>query len=478
MSDEKLELYDNLLERVRVEAENNLAFYGRTMWPVVEPRAMFAPNWHIDCIADHLMAVTNGDLRNLIINIPPRHMKSLLACVFWPTWSWLKLPTSRWIFASYAEQLTKRDSLKCRRIIESDLYQDLFRPSWRLQSDQNEKMRFENTETGYRLATSVGGAATGEGGDFLVVDDPHKANQVHSTVQRERVIDWYREEFSSRGNDPKTVRKVIIMQRLHEKDLAGSLIEDGDWAHLMIPARYEPKRSFATNFWKDPRTEDGQLLWPDRMGETELAALAKEMGSMAAQGQLQQDPRPGDGGMFKRQWWKMYKELPAPGQWRRLVQFTDGAQEPGISNDYSVTATWLETDAGYYLLDLWRAKVEMPQLESAAIANASKHNPAAIVIENKASGVGLRQTLMQRTSLPIIKFEPGQNSKVVRAAAATPTVEAGNCFLPEAAPWVEDFIQEHEKFPLGSHDDQVDTTSMMVEYFKKHPVPTIRVRRA
>lgn len=471
----ELMLNRNLLAEANEIGRKKLMPFVRLTWKVVEPTTPFVYGWHLDAVSDHLEAMIRGELRNLIINIPPRHMKSLLSNVFLPAWVWLEHPSFRWIFSSYAASLSTRDSVKCRRLIESHVYQQIFRPDWQMVGDQNEKIRYENTKTGVRISTSVGGAATGEGGDFLVCDDPHSALEVHSDTKRENVIDWWRNVMSSRGNDPKTVRKLIIMQRLHEKDLAGSLLADGEWTHLRLPAYFSPKLVVPTPYYQDPRKAEGELLWPDRMPADELAKLAKEMGSMAAQGQLQQDPRPADGGLFKRHWWRFYKELPA--SFIRRVQFWDTAQEPGITNDYSICATWGETESGFYLIDLWRGKVEMPQLEMAAKLQAAKHSPDAVVIENKSSGVALRQTLIQTTTLPILKFEPGQNSKVVRATAATPTVEAGNCFLPEAGPWVEDFIQEHEKFPLGEHDDQVDTTSMMVEYFKKVKSHKPRARR-
>lgn len=464
-----------MMEKVALSSRKSLASYSKLMWPIVEPKNIYSHNFHIDVICEHLEAVTRGEIRNLIINIPPRHMKSLLCCVFWQTWTWIDWPESRWLFSSYAESLSKRDSIKCRRIIESDLYQRLFNPEWSLSHDQNEKMRFENDKTGYRLATSVGGAGTGEGGDFIVCDDPHKATQVHSPTRRESVIEWWREEMSSRGNDPKTVRKVIVMQRLHEKDLAGDLLVDGDWMHLMLPAKYEPKRTISTPLFKDPRKEEGELLWPDRMPLIELDKMAKEMGSMAAQGQLQQNPVPDSGGLFKRQWWKFYTQAP-PRNGKRVIQFWDCAQKTGISNDYSVCATWMNTGTGFYLLDLWRNKVEAPQLEIAVQTNYNKWQPDTVVIEDKSSGSSLIQAMRQKTTLPIIPYNP-KYEKEVRAISATPTVESGNCYLPNDAPWVEDYIQEHERFPLAEHDDQVDTTSMMVEFFNMLSNSHPRIRR-
>lgn len=479
----KIRAREAMANKLAVAGRRSLHVYAKAMWPIVEPMTHFVDGWHIGAICEHLQAVSRGEIRRLIINMPPRHMKSLLLSVFWQTWTWIDWAESRWLYSSYAESLSKRDSLKCRRIIEHPYYQQIFRPQWQLASDQNEKMRFENTVTGYRIASSVGGAATGEGGDFIVCDDPHKAAGISSKIIRERTIDWWREEMSTRGNDPKTVRKVIVMQRLHEKDLSGELLGDGGWTHLMIPARYESSRSISTPIWKDPRKVDGELLWPSRMGEKEINELSREMGPTKAQGQLQQNPAPSDGGLFKRSWWKFYGpggdiQEPPDRQAGTVFQFRDCAQKPGISNDYSTCATWLWTPSAYFLLDFWRGKVTAPDLESLTKVQFAKWTPDAVVIEDASAGSSLIQVLQAKTTIPVVPFSPHGRDKEVRATAATPTVENGTCYLPIDAPWVEDFILEHERFPLSEHDDQVDTTSMMVEHFKKFAValngPNIR----
>jgi hypothetical protein len=195
-------------------ARKSLAEYIRQAWHVVEPSNVYIHGWHIDAIADHLEAATRGEIRNLIINIPPRHAKSLLCCVFWPTWVWATRPETRWLFSSYGENLAIRDSLKCRRIVQSAWYQRNFGDMFTLTGDQNQKTRFDNDKTGYRIATSVGGLGTGEGGDFIVVDDAQKQADAHSLLARETVTDWWDNTMSTRGNNPDRVVKVVIMQRL------------------------------------------------------------------------------------------------------------------------------------------------------------------------------------------------------------------------------------------------------------------------
>ncbi len=468
--------FEEYLLAAKYEALDSLHSFTRLCWNVVEPKEKFVDGWHIHAISEHLQAVTRGEIRNLIISVPPRHMKSIEVCVMWPAWVWLTQPSKRWIFGSYAQSLSIRDSIKCRRVLESGIYQHTFNPQWSLSDDQNQKTRFNNTATGYRIATSVDGTGTGEGGDFIVVDDPIKATDAESDVRRQNVIDWWDNEMSTRGNNPETVGKVIIMQRLHQNDLAGHCAKQGGYEVLRLPAEYDCKPSVTSIGWQDPRKEMGELLWPERFTKRSLAEIKKQLGSRQTAAQLQQDPKSSEDGLFKRKWWKSYKELPAKGQWLAIVQFWDTAQKPGISNDNSVCATWIQTMSGLYLAELFKDKLEYPQLKLAIKNMAAKWQPNAIQIEDKSSGISLLQDLRQETTLPLIAYNPGQSDKQVRAAAATPTVEAGNCYLPEGVSWVEDFIKEHEQFPDGDNDDQVDTTSQMVEHFSRKSQYKPRVR--
>lgn len=458
------------------EATESLYTFTKYMWSIVEPGTKFKEAWHLEAMAKHLETLTWHPeiFRNLLINVPPGHAKSLLVCVFWPAWVWIKWPESRWIFGSYADTLSTRDSIKRRDLIRSQRYRESFKIKWTLADDQDQKTRFLNDKKGYMIATSVGGSGTGERADFIVCDDPLNALQAESEAFRERAEFWWMKTMSTRDSDPKTSRRVMVMQRLHEKDPAGVILKQGGYEHLMLPAEFEPKRATSTKIgWNDPRKIEGELLWPEQFGPAEIAAAKKALGSRAYAGQFQQTPMPADGGLFKRNWWKYYRERPM-GHFQ-IVQFWDTAQEVGISNDFSVCATWMKTDSGLYCLDVWREKVETPQLIQACKSLFTKWNPAAVVIEKKNSGAALIQHLRQDSTMPVIPYEP-KFSKEVRASAATPTVEAGNCFLPQGASWVDDFISEHEKFPKGEHDDTVDTTSMMVEYFSKQNNSAPRVR--
>ncbi len=468
------------LERVRREAdairEQCLSLHGfvREAWKYIDP-ADYVDNWHIDAICEYLEAVTFGRCRRLIINIPPRHMKSLLVSVAWPAWAWslersspLSGPGVAFLSMSYAHSLSVRDNVKCRRLIESPWYQALWGDRIRLTSDQNTKIRYENDRGGYRIASSVDGTATGEGGSVVTVDDPLSAKLANSDVARDGVNDWWDNTMSTRLNDPKTGAYVIVMQRLHDKDLVGHILRESgeDWTHLCLPARYDPKHP---HVWpRDPRTIEGELLWPERVGEAELKALEKSLGTYGTAGQLQQLPSPAGGGIFKLEWWCYYTPAALP-RLKRIVQSWDTAFKTRTSNDFSVCTTWGEgADGNLYLLDLWQQKVEFPELKRMVGSKAAQlwagMKPSAILIEDKASGQSLIQELRRDTHLTIVAVKV-DTDKVSRAYAATPLIEGKRVHLPEGAPWVADYVASLAAFPNGAHDDDVDSTTQALSWF-------------
>jgi hypothetical protein len=298
-----------LRELDRVECEDSLYLFLKYGWRQIDP-SPWKDGWPIEAVAEHLQAVVDGEIRRLIINIPPRMGKSSITSVALPAWTWAQpfsSPTSgpnvQFLHASYANQLTLRDSVKCRRLIESAWYQGLWGERFKLNSDQNTKSRFSNDKGGERLITSIGAAVTGEGGSIIVVDDPNAANEAFSEANIQATIDWWDGTMSTRLNDPKTGAYIIIQQRLAEDDLTGHILSKdvGEWTHLCLPMRYEPERSFVTSIgWKDPRTEPNELLWPERFGEDQVKTLEKVLGPFSAAGQLQQRPEPAGGGVIKR----------------------------------------------------------------------------------------------------------------------------------------------------------------------------------
>jgi predicted phage terminase large subunit-like protein len=425
-------------------------------------------------------------------------MKSILINVMFPAWVWAheEWASRKFMSASYAASLSVRDGIKMRMVIESPLYHELFKPKWTLRDDQNQKLKFQNTMSGLRFSTSIGGAVTGEGYDFGLIDDPVNALEANSELIREEANTWHDLSWSTRANNPNAYCRIYIMQRLHELDMTGHVISKktrpAKRAHLIFQARFEPNSKVKSESplpLLDPRKRAGELLWPERFDDSAINQLAADLdtnGLGQSHAQLQQDPRPKEGGLFKRVWWQRYDKSPA--QIFETVQFWDCAQKPGITNDYSVCATWARCAGGYYLLDLWRKKVEAPELEATAIALYQKWRPDAIVPEDKSAGSSLIQYLRRipEPSIPVLGFNP-RGDKEVRASAAAPTVHAEKCFLPNREiighdeignPYnlIEAFITEHERFPKGAHDDMVDTTSMMVEYFSKRMTHTPRIR--
>jgi predicted phage terminase large subunit-like protein len=508
-SSDDLLIRHRLLEEFGDEAAlcaSSLREFIPVAWPIIEPGKTYKGNWHIDAIAEHAEAVTRREISQLVVNIPPRHMKSSLLAVLWPMWEWLTVPERQWLFVTYGANLSKRDSLKSRRLVESrggrreggTLIErvgyagllSLIGQDWKLAGDQNEKMRFENTRTGYRLATSFGGTATGEGGDTIVVDDPHKADEVESEVQRLNVIDFLDGTLSTRLNDPNEGAVVLIMQRLHEEDATGHMLAEGGWEHLCLPAEYEPSHPFV---WPDdPRTEPGELLWPDHFTASAIERLKVKLGSYRAAGQLQQRPAPAEGGIFKTAWWQYYDTGLLdfePGQeWQgpafsRLLQSWDTALKEKTTSDFTVGQLWGVDGPNRYLLREVRGRwgltdmtTQAVDLHSWASARWPKLASHGVFVENAALGPELMAALRKRIQ-GVIAVNVDRD-KVSRAEAITPQLEAGNVFVPgdrvmsaagwtpcptRTPAWVQELIAECAAFPNAANDDRVDALTQALD---------------
>lgn len=489
----------NLLTEISSErAARSLREFVLQAWRIVQPDTVFVPGFHIDAIIEHLEAITNGQIRNLIINVPPRHMKSLLVAVFWPAWEWIRFPHRKWLYSSYSGALSIRDSVNCRRLIESPWYQQRWADRYALTSDQNTKGRFDNNRSGYRIATSVGGTVTGEGGDRIICDDPHNVGEVESDTVRNSVLDWYDIVMSTRTNDPKSTSKVVVMQRCHEQDLSGHLLAQGGWELVCLPAEYEGSKHVTMIGWRDPRTEHGQLLWPDRFGHKELEELKRSLGSYGAAGQLQQRPSPLQGGLIKRQWFRYWQvqgmnfspitvRMPdgsergiraveiGGDQQIEIVQSWDCAFKGMETSDYVVGQTWCRIGPAFLLMEQVRGRMDFPQTLKAIRDMAAKWSQhcLAILIEDKANGSAVVQ-ILQHEIPGIIAVNP-EGGKVARAAAISPLIEAGNVYLPhpQIAPWVDDFVEECTSFPNGANDDQVDAMSQVLLRWNSLPLRRI-----
>lgn len=482
-------------------------------WHVVEPGKEFKGGWHIDAICDHLTYVSLGDIDDLVINIPPRHSKSTVVAVMWPAWEWTWKPATQWLFATYALALTLRDSVKCRRLIQSPWYQEHFGDVFQLSSDLNQKGRFDNDHMGYRLATAVAGTATGEGGDKIVVDDAHNMKEINSDTIRQGVIEWWRDVMSTRANDPKRAGRVIIAQRGHHQDLPGHVLATGNWVHLNLPGYFVPKSRCVTKAKKDstrvipadptiwtfgdhieplekdqvifvdPRKRENELLTPDRFGPEEMAKLSMELTERGFEAQIQQNPSAKGGNILKEEHWREWKDEQLP-PIQMVIQSYDTAFEEDEEADYSARTTWgvfeweesldpkLPWTARYkgqkrlclILLERMNRRFEFPELRQNAMEASELWKPDKILIEKKASGHSLAQEL-RRAGLPVSRIRV-TDSKFVRAHAASLILERG-CVWYVKRNWAQEVITQCGNFPADDHDDMVDTVTMALLWLRK-----------
>ena len=476
--------------RQQLRAESDLYEFVKQAWHVVEPGVEFIHGWHLELICNHLQAVTEGEVRRLLINIPPRHAKSTIVSVMWPCWEWIKKPSEKFLCASYSGSLSIRDNLKARRLVTSPWYQERWASIVKLTGDQNAKQRFENTATGYRLASSVGGTATGEGGTRLILDDPHGAQDAQSDAMRDTAIEWFDQVWSTRMNDPKHDAMVTIMQRLHENDVSGRILELGDWEHLCLPAEFDgAKRSTSIAKHYDPRTHDNELLWPKRFGTEELVRLKAQLGVYGTAGQLQQRPAPEGGGILRTKHFQLWPTKWGLPKFTHVVQSYDGAYEEKQENDPSACTVWGVFEErgikGVMLLDAWAERLPYPKFRKKVVEdwhelygeiNPSEHKkgkkPDVILVEKKSSGISILQDL-RAANIPALPYDPGRSSKTVRAHNVAPVLEMDVIYIPESqknpgqfVTWARPFVEQCEKFPNAEHDDLVDTFTQAVIYLR------------
>lgn len=450
-------------------AEKSLLDFVEIGWRYIDP-ADFVSNWHIGAVAEHLEAVANGDIRRLIINVPPRHMKSLSVSVAFPAWVWaqqkrspLTGPGVGFLSTSYAQHLSVRDNVKCRRLIDSPWYQRGWGKRFKLTTDQNTKIRFENDKGGYRIASSVDGTATGDGGDIIIVDDPISAGDALSATIRASTNEWFDNTMSTRLNDPKTGAYIVIMQRLHENDLVGHVLakEDAsDWTVLCLPARYESDHPRV--YAGDPRKVDGELLWPERMPEAELAKREIALGSYGAASQFQQRPAPREGGMFKRRWFEVVDAAPAGLRDCRAWDFAGTVAKPGSDPDWTAgVKIGRAADGFYYITDCQRFRDTSAVVERSLLTTARQDGKTCrirIPQDPGQAGKGQASSFTRLLSGFIVKAVPPTGSKETRAAAFAAQCEAGNVRVVKGS-WNEAFFDELDVFPFGKHDDQVDAAA-------------------
>lgn len=452
----------------------SLAEFAKRAWHVLEPVEELKWGWALDAICQHLEAVTRGEITRLLINVPPGCMKSLLTGVIWPAWEWgpRGMPQMRYIGTAHEEGLAIRDSRKCRDLIKSEWFQN----HWPIEIDRalDGKREFGNSAKGVRQARSFT-SMTGVRGDRIILDDPISASNANSKAALEAARITFTETLPTRVNSDKSAI-VVIMQRLNDADVSGVILDLGlDYVHLRIPMRFEPAHRCTTAIgWTDPRTADGELMFPERFDEAQVAELERTLGNYGTAGQLQQRPAPRGGGILKSSWLRPMLQLPSV-EWRAI--YADTAQKTGQENDYSVLECWGRSATGdAVLIDLLRGKWEAPELVTQARSFWLKHRAdtssplRAIYVEDRVSGTGLIQTL-RREGIPILPIQRTRD-KISRAHDAAPFIEAGNVIVPELAPWLSDFLAELDAFPSGVHDDQLDPMFDAIADIQSSPAVT------
>lgn len=476
-----LKLVGSLTQRdvMNALAERSLEEFTKQAWTILEPNTPYVHGWHVAAIAEHLEAVSSNQINNLLITVPPGHMKSLETCVFWPSWAWIGKPWLRWMFASYAYPLSARDSNKTRDLIKSAWYQERWGDRYALKVDH--ESRVENDRTGFRIATSVGGLGTGERVHINVNDDLLRAQDALSDAERENAIDHLK-AMATRAVNPATYGQVLIMQRLHTKDPAGYVMELGGWEHLNLPAEYDPKRSKVTSIgWKDPRQKEGELLWPEMYPANEIAKLKHNLGSYGASGQLQQNPAPVEGGLIKRKWWRRFDLSRRPPSYSQLLISADPKFKDYETESKVAIHVWGLVGTDCYLL---ARKYDHLGLIGTINGILSLHNDwhkpehavGPTLVEDKANGPAIIEALRKR--LPgLIAIEP-DGSKIARAMAVSPYIEAGNVWVPET-PWGEEFIDAWTFMPNGDNWDDIDAASQALRYlFRFAGVDVASIMRA
>ncbi len=453
-------------------AERSLDEFIKQAWAVIEPGTTYVDNWHIGLIAEYLQAVEDGEIKRLIINMPPRHMKSIEATVCYPVWAWIKNPAKRFIKVSYSDSLSRKHNILSRDIIKSPWYQSNWGDRFSLKDDVNRQNEFENNHHGMMFSTSVGGAITGNGADVIIIDDPQNPIMANSEVERQNSIDFFKNTLQTRLNDPKTGAFIIIMQRLHENDLTGYILsEDLGYTHLCLPAE-APKRTVITfpKTGKEIVREEGDILNPGRFDGEVLASLKKSMGSLQYAGQFQQVPAPAEGVIFKREWLtNFYTDGAIPVT--QDIQSWDMAFTKSEGSAKVAGFVMGRRGADIYIKDLVNDKMTFTESVAAVRTLSGKWKKArAKVVENKANGPAIVD-LLKKEIPGMVEFNP-KGSKEERAISVTPYFEAGNIHFPDPKthPWVDDLIRDLLMFPKGTYKDTTDALVQGILYLMDKPL--------
>jgi predicted phage terminase large subunit-like protein len=446
---------------------NDFVSFCQKCFHELNPTTAYQHNWHIDLIAAALEECRTGQLSRLAINVPPRSLKSHMVSVCYVAWLLGHNPSASIICVSYAQDLADKLAGDCRTIMSSAWYQRIF-PGTRLASRRQAVHDFVTTSKGGRLATSLGGILTGRGADFIIIDDPLKPEEALSEVQRKNANDWYDHTLVSRLNDKRKGCIIIIMQRLHEDDLVGHVLQQGGWRLLKFPAIAEEPETHVLHTAYGPKTfhrSVGEALHPSREPLEVLSQLREVLGEYNFAGQYQQAPAPLGGGIVKIHWWKAYKPEERPDHFSMVLQSWDTANKPKELCAFSVCTTWGASENHLYLIDVFRQRLDYPQLKRAVRDQLDTFKPQTVLIEDKASGIQLIQDLINE-GVHQVKQYSSQMDKIMRMRSMTSMIENGFVHIPDKAEWLGEYLHELSTFPNGKFADQVDSTSQALDWYK------------
>ena len=530
MSAERLQRLAYATSRLRIltEAERleaSFIDFFAAAWPHIDP-APLQLNWHHRAIAEHLEAIAKGEIRKLLINVPPRHTKTLLASVAFPAWLWCQAPDAefpligphaKFLCLSYSDQLAMDNATLAHRLILSDWYQQRWGNRVKIAKDQDAKNKFDTQAGGTRISASFGGSVLGRGGDIKIIDDPSKVDEAESEVIRKNVLQTYEGTLKSRITDPHVSAEIIIMQRLHEADLAGHVLDtDQDFVHLNLPAEYESSRHCVTSIgWEDPRTEDGELLWANRFGADELAPFKRNPYEWS--GQWQQLPVPRGGSILKSDWWQVWDAATAERcglEWNNdkgatknlppcdlVIASLDPAFETKKENDYSALTIWgsfmmpLDPERQIYnavlgpggqriqvpvpglgvrrwmLLYAWQSRLEFHDLLERVAKDCKRYNVSNLLVEAVTGAKSIAQEMRRvysRGTFNVTEINPGRVDKVARVHSIVSLFTDKMIWIPdpEVIDWAAMVVNDCASFPKGSHDDVVDSVSQCLNWLR------------
>jgi predicted phage terminase large subunit-like protein len=458
VSGRERDVLDALLRR-------DLTSFTRKAFEEVNPGDEFLDNWHIDCLTWHLEKCYRGDIKRLIITLPPRHLKSICASVAFPAWVLGQDPTRKLICVSYSHDLARKHALDTRTVMESAWYRRVFRGT-RFHPRKCTETELMTSRMGLRYATSVGGTLTGLGGNFLIVDDPIKSDEVTSEAERNRVNHFYDSVLYSRLNNKNDDVIILIMQRLHVDDLVGHVQDKDKWTVLEMPAIAEQEQTYEIRDGEHYTRRSGEVLHEAREDARTLEVIKRQLGTPAFEAQYQQRPFPPGGTLIKRAWLQTYSEPLPRVEYDQVVQSWDTASTVSESSDHSVCITFGIMGQIVHVLDVARVQLEYPHLRRRVMAEANKWKADAVLIERSSSGIALMQDLKCEGLLRPISYKP-RVDKVARLEGHSAKFEAGYVLLPEEAPWLDDLKAELLAFPRGRHDDQVDALSQFLEWLAR-----------